>query len=58
MHLQGRTGYLQWRERLKHSHAATVVGLMEAAGYDAAACEKVTRWILKKDIKTDPDNQV
>jgi hypothetical protein len=56
--MQGRTGYLQWRERLKSSHAATVVGLMEQAGYDAAACEKVKRWILKKDIKTDPENQV
>lgn len=56
--LQGRTGYLQWRENLKGSHAATVVGLMEAAGYDTAACEKVKRWILKKDIKTDPENQV
>jgi hypothetical protein len=56
--LQGRTGYLQWRERLKSSHAATVVGLMEQAGYDAAACEKVKRWILKKDIKTDAENQV
>lgn len=43
---------------MKSSHAATVVGLMEAAGYDAAACEKVKRWILKKDIKTDPENQV
>jgi hypothetical protein len=31
---------------------------MQQAGYDAAACEKVKRWILKKDIKTDPENQV
>lgn len=56
--LQGRAGYLQWREQLKGSHAATVVGLMQQAGYDAAACEKVKRWILKKDIKTDAENQV
>jgi hypothetical protein len=31
---------------------------MQQAGYDAAACEKVKRWILKKDIKTDAENQV
>lgn len=55
---QGRTGYLQWREGLKGKHAATVVGLMQGAGYDADSCEKVKRWILKKDIKTDPENQV
>lgn len=43
---------------MKASHADTVVGLMQQAGYDATACEKVKRWILKKDIKTDPENQV
>lgn len=43
---------------MKSTHAATVVGLMQQAGYDEAACEKVKRWILKKDIKTDPENQV
>lgn len=56
--MQGRAGYLKWREELKGSHAATVIGLMQQAGYDDAACEKVKRWILKKDIKTDPENQV
>jgi hypothetical protein len=43
---------------LKAQHAATVVGLMQAAGYGEAAQQRVTRFILKKDLKKDPENQV
>jgi alpha-D-ribose 1-methylphosphonate 5-triphosphate synthase subunit PhnG len=56
--LQGKAGYFQWREGLKAKHAATVVGLMQAAGYDEASQQRVTRFILKKDLKQDPENQV
>jgi len=55
--LQGKTGYFQWREDLKASHAATVTRLMQEAGYDEASQAKVTRFILKKDLKKDPENQ-
>lgn len=57
-HAQGKTGYFQWRETLKVSHATTVTGLMQEAGYDAASQEQVKRFILKKDLKRDPENQV
>eukprot|EP00775_Hariotina_reticulata_P011050 gene11050-11205_t len=53
----GKTGYFQWRENLKASHAATVTQLMQEAGYDEASQSKVTRFILKKDLKKDPENQ-
>ncbi|KAF6257496.1 hypothetical protein COO60DRAFT_1222437 [Scenedesmus sp. NREL 46B-D3] len=54
---EGKAGYLQWREGLKAKHAATVVGLMQAAGYDESSQQRVTRFILKKDLKKDPENQ-
>jgi hypothetical protein len=56
--VQGKAGYFQWREGLKAQHAATVVGLMQGAGYDEASQQRVTRFILKKDLKKDPENQV
>lgn len=56
--VQGKAGYFQWREGLKASHAATVVEIMQAAGYDEASQQRVTRFILKKDLKKDPENQV
>ncbi|WIA29511.1 hypothetical protein OEZ86_012012 [Tetradesmus obliquus] len=55
---EGKAGYFQWREGLKASHAATVVEIMQAAGYDEASQQRVTRFILKKDLKKDPENQV
>eukprot|EP00878_Enallax_costatus_P023730 GHUV01025267.1.p1 GENE.GHUV01025267.1~~GHUV01025267.1.p1 ORF type:complete len:240 (+),score=68.58 GHUV01025267.1:1494-2213(+) len=55
---EGKTGYFQWREDLKKAHAATVVGLMQQAGYDQDSQDRVTRIILKKDLKKDPENQV
>eukprot|EP00879_Flechtneria_rotunda_P007176 GHRR01007531.1.p1 GENE.GHRR01007531.1~~GHRR01007531.1.p1 ORF type:complete len:240 (+),score=71.08 GHRR01007531.1:159-878(+) len=55
---EGKTGYLRWREGLKAKHAATVVQLMQQAGYDAALQERVKRFILKKDLKKDPENQI
>lgn len=57
-YLQGKTGYFQWREDLKKTHAATVVGIMQHAGYDQESQDRVTRFILKKDLKKDPENQV
>lgn len=56
--LQGKTGYFQWRENLKKAHASTVVGLMQQAGYEQELQDKVSRFILKKDLKKDPENQV
>lgn len=55
---QGKAGYLKWREELKKVHAATVVQLMQQAGYPPESCEKVQRWILKREIKSSAENQV
>jgi Domain of unknown function (DUF4202) len=56
--VQGRTGYLAWREGLKAAHASTVCALMLAAGYSEDAQQRVRRMILKRDLKKDPENQV
>ncbi|KAI8473298.1 MAG: hypothetical protein J3K34DRAFT_411552 [Monoraphidium minutum] len=55
---EGRNGYLKWRADLKRTHADTVAGVMEAAGYDAASVARAKRLINKLDLKTDPENQV
>jgi hypothetical protein len=55
---QGKAGYLKWREELKKFHAATVVQLMQQAGYPPESCDKVQRWILKREIKSSAENQV
>jgi len=39
--MQGKAGYLKWREDLKNSHASTVVGIMAEIGYGAASQDKV-----------------
>lgn len=53
---EGRQAYLQWRNDLKKTHAATVTSIMREAGYPDEAVNKVERIIMKKNIR-DPENQ-
>ncbi len=54
---EGRIGYLTWRRDAAQYHAARVSALMQEAGYDASACERVSELLLKKNLKTDHESQ-
>lgn len=54
---EGRDGYLQWRREAAQYHAATVAGLMLAAGYDATACDRVASLMMKKNLRNDAEAQ-
>lgn len=54
---EGRAGYLTWRRDAQAFHAQQVAGLMQEAGYAAAACARVTQLMLKSNLKTDPEAQ-
>lgn len=54
---EGRDGYLRWRREAAQYHAATVAGLMLEAGYDAAACDRVSSLMMKKNLRNDPEAQ-
>jgi hypothetical protein len=54
---EGRDGYLRWRREAAQYHAATVAGLMLAAGYDASACDRVSSLMMKKNLRNDPEAQ-
>lgn len=54
---EGRAGYLQWREKLKHYHASTVEKIMEESGYPEEDIKRVKQLLLKRGLKTDPEVQ-
>jgi len=53
-----RPGYLQWREALRHFHAAKAGEIMRAAGYSEEMTSRVQRLNLKKDFPRDPNSRV
>jgi len=54
----GRTGYLQWREKLKKFHADTLGAIMKDAGCTDASIAKARQLILRKNFAPDPEGQV
>lgn len=55
---EGRAGYLRWRRDQKARHAADVATILVAAGYDAAAVERVQALIKRDGLGRDPDTQL
>lgn len=53
-----RKGYHQWRTQLYTFHANCVAELMDKAGYDEEALERVRKAVGKKNIKTNEDTQL
>lgn len=53
-----KQGYHQWRSALYEFHAGRVVELMQQAGYQEQACERVYNAVAKKQIKRNPDSQL
>ena len=54
---QTKAGYFAWRNEQKKRHAERVSELMERAGYDSAACERVATLVRKEGIKRDAESQ-
>ena len=52
-----REGYLKWRTYLYGFHADCVAALMQEAGYDSSAIDRVKALLQKRGIKTDPEAQ-
>lgn len=55
---EGRAGYLKWRTDLHKRHADTSAEIMESAGYDEEAIERVRTLLRKRGLKTDPEVQL
>lgn len=53
-----RKGYHQWRTQLYKFHADQVATLMEEAGYDDAALERVKMAVGKRNLKKNADTQL
>lgn len=53
----GRSGYLQWREKLKVYHASLAEEIMQDAGYPLEDIERMQKLILKKGLKSDDEVQ-
>ena len=52
-----REGYLKWRTYLYGFHADCVAALMNDAGYQSLAIDRVKSLLQKRGIKTDPEVQ-
>lgn len=55
---EGRAGYLKWRRDQGRAHGDRLAGLMQAAGYSAAECDRVGVLLRKEGIKRDEDVQM
>jgi hypothetical protein len=53
-----RIGYLKWRKDLYKFHADTAATLLEQAGYDEAAIDRLKVAVAKKKIKQNADTQL
>ena len=53
-----RIGYLKWRKDLYKFHADTAAVLLEQAGYDEAAIDRLKVAVAKKKIKQNADTQL
>lgn len=54
---EGKEGYHAWRREQGRRHAVRVAGIMAAAGYPEAECERVGVLLRKEGIKRDPEVQ-
>ncbi|QTF93015.1 DUF4202 domain-containing protein [Halomonas sp. BM-2019] len=54
---EGRIGYLTWRRDQGQRAAETTARLMQEAGYDAEAPERVARMVRKQGLGRDPGTQ-
>ena len=54
---EGKEGYHAWRREQGRRHAARVAGIMEAAGFPDADCERVGVLLRKEGIKRDAEVQ-
>jgi hypothetical protein len=52
-----RNGYLKWRTQLKLMHGQLLSAIMDDAGYEESAINKVNTLVTKKKLKTDPESQ-
>jgi len=53
----GRSGYLRWRRALHDLHARIAGEILEQAGYESAAVERVQAIVRKRDLARDADVQ-
>ena len=53
-----RIGYLKWRKDLYKFHADTAAALLEQAGYDGEAIDRLKVSVAKKKIKQNADTQL
>jgi hypothetical protein len=53
-----RPGYLQWREDLKHFHAAKAGEILHQVGYSETEVARVQALNLKKNFPQDPESRV
>jgi len=53
-----RIGYLKWRKDLYKFHADTAAALLEQAGYDEEAIDRLKVAVAKKKIKQNIDTQL
>lgn len=53
-----RQGYLQWRTGLYKFHAETAGRILQEAGYDAEAIERVKAAVGKKGLKVNAETQL
>lgn len=53
-----RSGYLRWREELKHFHAQKAGEILQEVGYGAEFIARVQSLNLKRDFPKDPEGRV
>jgi hypothetical protein len=53
----GRAGYLRWRADLKQRHAEEVGAILQSAGYDDVAVERVGAIVRREGLSRDSDAQ-
>jgi hypothetical protein len=52
-----RKGYLLWRSDLKKFHSELASGIMRQHGYEEDTIQRVTEFLQKRRLKTDPEVQ-
>ena len=52
-----KSGYLQWRSKLKSYHAETAATILKDNGYDEETIEKVSILLKKEHLRANPDTQ-
>ena len=52
-----KSGYLQWRSKLKSYHADVATSILKDNGYDVEMIEKVSVLLKKEQLRANPDTQ-